>query len=89
MINPLIAPVPLVGIGAIIFGLRTGLGYSVKRLWTGGLAVEQTGQGEGALEITPLKRAELRPEDLEPIADFDLNLPDPTDRKSTRLNSSH
>ncbi|MEM6503118.1 MAG: hypothetical protein AAF685_14935 [Cyanobacteria bacterium P01_C01_bin.89] len=51
--------------------------------------MEQTGQGEGALEITPLKRAELRPEDLEPIADFDLNLPDPTDESLLQTEFNH
>ena len=46
-------------------------------------------QGGEALEITPLKRAELRPEDLEPIADFDLNLPDPTDEKMLQTEFNH
>ncbi|MEM6771906.1 MAG: hypothetical protein AAF597_15095, partial [Bacteroidota bacterium] len=46
-------------------------------------------QGREAVEITPLKRAELRPEDLEPIADFDLDLPDPTDEKMLQTEFNH
>ncbi|MEM9771757.1 MAG: hypothetical protein AAF889_09210, partial [Cyanobacteria bacterium P01_D01_bin.73] len=51
--------------------------------------MEQDEQGNDTLEITPLKRAELRPEDLEPIADFDLNLPDPTDEGMLQTEFNH